>query len=787
MIEFKKFSNRISFHFNIVFVVVMVLVVGTILMIVNHYLSEEALDKLLYLSQSYANKIDIRFSEVKNTVIHLNSVIKNNFDMSEFEKRDMEYISEFEESFKDIIKDMTENIKDTRTIYFYFNPDYFNMHYNVSYAFLDSDEVTRLRILPATSYIPTDPEMQWFYEPMKEKEGVWSLPYYWEMFRTEIVTYSEPVIKNGEIIGVIGLDFDFTDLNSMISELKVYENGYAYLLNEDFRFIVHPYLTVYDNLRNVEGLDSERIIRILSEYSTGKSTYNYVGDNKLFGFTKLMNGWILGVSVPQTDLMNAMYEILTIISILSVASVILFIIISFYIGKSLTKPVKEISGRIKNFKEENLNLRIPEKGEAEFVNIIRSFNSMADELQLSFDTLKKNREKLRESKETIEDNNKELEASYKQIEYLANGLTRIFTIVSKISKSATENDESLLNDILYSLMSLVSGADYGTISIFEKDNWNFVYSVGHDVEKLRDIKISKKLPYLNENTFIVYKENSKGLFWPEEVFDGIESSELREVFLPVKSSIISFLKIGGTYAGCLSVDISENSNAIFGEEDTKIVSAFSNLASSFLTMKKYLISQEKFQKDIILSMIKLIELYDPYTRGHSEVVASISSMLGRKIGLSSEEINSLYWAGLVHDIGKILIPPSILTKPSSLSKEEHDIVKRHPALGAEVLKASEELQDISIIVLHHHERWDGNGYPYGIKGEEIPLYSRIVSIADSLDAMMSDRPYRDAMSLDEALKELRRCAGTQFDPYLVDLIESNELYEELINKIHKLY
>ncbi len=783
----RKFSRRIYFNFNIIYLIGMIIIFAFTIFVVRFYLNEEASDKLVFMSQSYAYKLEQRFIEVKNMVFTLNSVIRNYFDSEEYEKNDMEYIKSFENELKNLIKETTEEIPDTRTVYFYFNPDYFNMHYNISYAFLDSDEAVRLRILPATAYDENDPEMQWFFKPLKERKGIWSLPYYWELFKTEIVTYSEPVIKDGKVMGVIGLDFDFTDLEKMVYDLKVYENGYAYLLNEDFQFIVHPFLTVYDNLRTLENLDSEKIINILSEYSTGKATYNYSNSDKMFGFTKLANGWILGISAPLSDLQRPLNEVITFILIITLIMIVVFNLISALLIKRITSPLKLISASMKEFREDNMEFRMVENGDSELVEIVSSFNFMADKLQKSFETLKENKERIKESKETIEESNRELEASYKQIEYLANGLTRIFSIVSKISKSATENDETLLNDILISLMSLVNCADYGTISLFEKENWNFTYAVGHDRQKLLELRIAKKNFQPKEDTFIIYKENSNGLLWPEDLFSKIESDELAKALLPVKSSIISFLKIGSAYVGCMTVDISKDSKDKFGDEDIKIVSAFASLAASFLTMKKYLISKEKFQKDIILSMIKLVELYDPFTRGHSEVVASISSMIGRKIGLSSDEVSALYWSGLVHDIGKILIPPAILTKPGRLNAEEFEIVKRHPSLGAEVLKASEELQEISSIVLHHHEKWDGSGYPYGLKGEDIPLQARIVSVADALDAMVSERPYRDAMTLEEAFEELKKCSGKQFDPYIISLIEYHDLYREIISKIHKSY
>jgi len=142
-------------------------------------------------------------------------------------------------------------------------------------------------------------------------------------------------------------------------------------------------------------------------------------------------------------------------------------------------------------------------------------------------------------------------------------------------------------------------------------------------------------------------------------------------------------------------------------------------------------------------------------------------MIAEELRIDATDFKRVYWAGLVHDIGKILVPSDILKKKSALTKEEYTVIQKHPQWGAEVLHSSEKLKEIAEYVLFHHERWDGTGYPIGLSGEEIPYISRIISIADALDAMTSDRPYRKGMGVTIAFQELERGAGSQFDPDLV--------------------
>ena len=160
-------------------------------------------------------------------------------------------------------------------------------------------------------------------------------------------------------------------------------------------------------------------------------------------------------------------------------------------------------------------------------------------------------------------------------------------------------------------------------------------------------------------------------------------------------------------------------------------------------------------------------------------------MIGRELGLSEDDLKTLENAGLLHDIGKIGMPENILNKPERLTDEEFEVVKSHPTTGSRMLKGVKQLDGAAIILRHHHERLDGRGYPDGLANDAIPLFSRILAAADTYDAITSDRPYRKRASRQKALDELRRCAGTQFDPDVIEAlnrIEANGLLE-LINDV----
>lgn len=185
----------------------------------------------------------------------------------------------------------------------------------------------------------------------------------------------------------------------------------------------------------------------------------------------------------------------------------------------------------------------------------------------------------------------------------------------------------------------------------------------------------------------------------------------------------------------------------------------------------------------LFGLIYGMEQKSPYIVGHSLKVASYAAGLANKVGLMEDEVRHIYVGGLLHDVGKLIVPCSILDKPGPLSLEEYQEVQKHPALGVRELTENwPQLTSYLDIVLHHHERIDGKGYPDGLKGTEIPTSVRIVAIADAFDAMTSNRIYRPALSKQAALQELRAGAGTQFDAALVYAFETcfmNDPYQSL--------
>ncbi len=193
---------------------------------------------------------------------------------------------------------------------------------------------------------------------------------------------------------------------------------------------------------------------------------------------------------------------------------------------------------------------------------------------------------------------------------------------------------------------------------------------------------------------------------------------------------------------------------------------------AFLNMLEDISESYKELEDLflklILVMVNALDAKSPWTKGHSERVSMYAEQIAKQMLIDEDEIKDIKLAGLLHDIGKIGTYDYLLDKPGKLTREEFDIVKKHPDQGADILKEIKQLRDIIPYIKYHHEKLDGHGYPHNLKGHKIPLGAKILHVADSFDSMTSDRPYRPAPGIKYALSEMAKYKGTQFDPHVVD-------------------
>jgi HD-GYP domain-containing protein (c-di-GMP phosphodiesterase class II) len=241
------------------------------------------------------------------------------------------------------------------------------------------------------------------------------------------------------------------------------------------------------------------------------------------------------------------------------------------------------------------------------------------------------------------------------------------------------------------------------------------------------------------------------------------------------------------YASCIALPLMDGKRAfgalvifddkknVFDADEVKVLEEMSgDLAFGILTLRMKAAHREQEQRlqknmlQTVEAIASIVEMRDPYTSGHQARVADIAKEIARQMGLPEEQMQAIHLAGLVHDLGKIRIPAEILSKPSRLNEVEYKLIKMHPQAGYDILKGVDFSWPIAGMVLQHHERMDGSGYPQGLKGDKILPGARILIVADVVEAMSSHRPYRPGLGIDTALAEIVRGRGTHYDPQVVD-------------------
>ena len=242
--------------------------------------------------------------------------------------------------------------------------------------------------------------------------------------------------------------------------------------------------------------------------------------------------------------------------------------------------------------------------------------------------------------------------------------------------------------------------------------------------------------------------------------------ETRDRFKFIATSV----RIKNEHKGMLII-LNDSQQRDYSTSDAKFLKVLAGQLSIIITNNELYQNLKDFLLNLVKSMVSAIEAKDSYTRGHSERVNTICVMIARTMGFSDRDVENTSWAAILHDVGKIGIPENVLTKPGRLTEEEYAIIMTHPRKGYEILEPIVQLKDALPGVLYHQEKYDGRGYPEGLKGEEIPLYARIIAIADMYDAITSSRAYRERSSHIHAMKEIERVSGSQLDPMIVEIFK----------------
>jgi len=364
--------------------------------------------------------------------------------------------------------------------------------------------------------------------------------------------------------------------------------------------------------------------------------------------------------------------------------------------------------------------------------------------------------------------------SREESEKLAEELSQSFEDLYLYSTVATQVktlrfSSSMLNDLIEELLETMR-SDLSFAYLPDRQQYNSIYASEDLPNNLGDTKmfIDKLLeaipsdePTLEENFFIL--NDSRKI----PSYSRLHSDPYR--YLAVR------IQHNDNFYGWLGL-ASFNMEEIFRRGELRLLISVSEQVAAVLSNTDLYNDLESFVINVVKSLVYAIEAKDLYTRGHSERVSKFSGLIADKLSLDSKQKEDLNWAAVLHDIGKIGISELILNKPDQLDDGEYDLIKAHPKKGYHILQPIEQLKGSLPGILHHHEHFDGRGYPDKLKGEEIPLMARIIAVADTFDAISSSRAYRSARSQRAALAIVVEAAGTQLDPELVGIFET--VFEE---------
>ena len=494
---------------------------------------------------------------------------------------------------------------------------------------------------------------------------------------------------------------------------------------------------------------------------------------------------LIGLIQIKHDISGSLTAFLSLKRLLIFSSITIVVLISVIISVLFTRlvmtPLNNLLSTINNIEAGNWHATVNINSNDELGIIGASFNKMIREISSLYSkNIAKERElqKIRvelEHKTKVENLNSQLEFKIRELETANKAITSLsrevksknIELVSAVEKLKKINEIGRILSSIIETQELMRIIIQTTADLLNAEKVTLHLRSSHKPALTLQYQKGGGLEHLSNFSFEVNSE-FKELFSDGRpvIIPGQASADMQG--LPATGQKIGVpLKMKGTVIGAMILENSQ-SPTTFTEEELELLITLSNQAMVAIENAWLYESVKTNYFATIQSLVNALEASDRFTKGHSERVRLLSVELGKFIGLDFKEIELLEHAAILHDIGKIGIDNFILQKQGKLTAKEYSLIKTHPLIGDDILGPIETLEGVRKTIIQHHERHDGNGYPYGLRGDEISLKSKILSVVDTFDAMMTDRPYRKALSLQTIKDELRQNAGTQFDPYVVE-------------------
>lgn len=578
-----------------------------------------------------------------------------------------------------------------------------------------------------------------------------------------IITISKPVYtSSGEFIGVMAGDVSVENITAIVKDKMVSNDEYSFIIDGNGNKLAHPHFE-YGYPSSIKNIDE------ISGGANGKMhrdekgiTRITIGDREGYlAYQSIENtDWIIGSFVSINKYMESEIQYFRIFIITLILTVLVFCILILLEKRYFLNPIMSFDDDIQRINiEKDITFRIPELQNDPFIVLRKSINTVLNKAQEYFSSLEAYEEELIA-------NNNELEASLQQ---LAAAEKELCSQNEQLKRSREELEYLSYHDQLtglYNRRFLVEAIEKLDI----KDNYPLALvmadvnglklindSFGHTKGDELLIKTSEVIKRGCRENDIVARAGGDEFVMLLPKTDAVEAEK-----------IVSRIKADCSRERVASIEPSVSFGWEVKLHELDDINVVYKKAEDYLYKRK-LFEGPSMRGKAISAIISTLHEKNKREEMHSIRVSALCEKVGKALGLSEAEIQELKTAGLLHDIGKIAINENILNKAGKLNEEEKEEINNHPEIGHRILCSVNDMSDIAEYVLSHHERWDGRGYPRGLKGEEIPIQARILAIADAYDAITSERSYRSALPAEFAIKELRNNKGTQFDPELVEI------------------
>ena len=617
----------------------------------------------------------------------------------------------------------------------------------------------------------------WYEKAIEEDSLIYSEAYIDAISNKLIITISKPVYdNNNNFLGVASGDIMVDHVFNFIKGIKSDTMGYSFLMDGKGHVLAHPSYE-YKNSTELKKIDeiSDGVLNEMKKIGTGRKQIILDDVQGYLYYQPIKEtDWIVGSFISLDEYNEKNYPIWTLFMIVLIIAIIIFGGFFYIQSKYLLKPLILLEKDIEAIDIENkINYRLQTNDNDPFFNIRGFINVVLENTEGFFHQQKQYQEELLASHE-------ELEASYGQLSAMEHELRDQYDELGKREKklyhlSHYDQLTNLANRRFFELeferldkeenyplaliMADVNGLKLINDSFGHEAGDKLLKNIGHAMKV--SCEENQLVSRIGGDEFIILLPNSNMKYAEERI---------REIRKIIGKSNLYNIELSVSFGIGIKFNKDENISDIIRKAEDNMYS-------------NKLIEGPSMRSRTIDTIVQTLYEKNPREEAHSHRVSELCKEMGVQLEMSKEKMGKIEKVGLLHDIGKVAISDTVLEKPGALTKEEFEEIKRHPEVGYRILSTINEMSEIAEYVLAHHERYDGNGYPKGLKGDEIPLISRIIGIADSYDAMISDRPYRKGLSEDIAVKEIIKNAGTQFDPNLAKIFIEGVLEKEWIEEV----